>query len=96
MRPVVVRISTVRLALAIGVRRVVGVDLVASAVVFQTGRAVWAVRPKAAASLSADTDAVTDREVLDVGANPDGFANDLMTDAAGYLMSVLEGLGWER
>jgi hypothetical protein len=80
---VVRRVSTVRLALVLGVYGAVRVDDAAVAVVLLAGRAVGAVLLEAGAGLSADTDASALLDVLDVAADLDGFADDLVANDAG-------------
>jgi hypothetical protein len=53
------------------------------AVVLLAGRAVGAVLLEAGAGLSADTDASALLDVLDVAADLDGFADDLVANDAG-------------
>jgi hypothetical protein len=53
------------------------------AVVLLAGRAVGAVLLEARAGLSADTDASALLDVLDVAADLDGFADDLVANDAG-------------
>jgi hypothetical protein len=77
------RVSTVRLALVLGVYGAVRVDDAAVAVVLLAGRAVGAVLLEAGAGLSADTDASALLDVLDVAADLDGFADDLVANDAG-------------
>jgi hypothetical protein len=80
---VVRRVSTVRLTLVLGVYGAVRVDDAAVAVVLLAGRAVGAVLLEAGAGLSADTDASALLDVLDVAADLDGFADDLVANDAG-------------
>lgn len=84
---VVVGVSTVRLADAVGVDGAVGADHVV-AVVDSAGRALNAVLTETAASLGTYTDAVADLDVLDVLANLDGLADDLVADTAGCCLLV--------
>jgi hypothetical protein len=82
IRAVVRRISTVGLSFVAGVHGTIGVDGLAVAVVLKSVLAVRAVFLHAAACLSADTDASALLYVLDVLADLDGFANDLVADNA--------------
>lgn len=85
---VVVGVSTVGLADAVGVDGAVGADHL-GAVVDSAGGALSAVLSEAAAGLSAYTDAVTDLDVLDILTDLDGLADDFVTDTAGFMLLVI-------
>jgi len=78
MRTVVRRVSTVRLA-SVGPLAAVGVSGL-GAVVLVAGLALLAL--EARAGLGADSDAVAQLDVLDLLADADGLADDLVADAA--------------
>ena len=85
VRALVVRVAAEGLTLVARVQRVIRADEV-RAVVLAAGGALWAVGGQARADLGADADAVADLDVLDVGADADGGAYDLVADAAGFFL----------
>jgi hypothetical protein len=81
---VVLGVSSVRLALVTGVNAAVGSDVLTLAVVFKAFGALRTVWLHARARLRSNTDTVTLFDVLDILANFDGFADNLVTDNASY------------
>jgi hypothetical protein len=83
VRAVVVGVASIRLALAARIDVAVGVGALTRAVALPVRLTLDAVGLEAGPGLGADANAVADLDVLDVLADPDGLADDLMADAAG-------------
>lgn len=81
--PVVVRVAAVGFAFVVGVHRRVRVDQFARAVRFLVVGALGAVRLQARAGLCADADAVALFDVLHIGPDADGGADNFVAHDAG-------------
>ena len=82
MRSIIGGIATIGFALAVWIDRAVGIDILASAVILQSTGTVWAVRLQTTPSLCADSNAISNTNVLNVAAYSHGNANNLVADAA--------------
>ena len=78
-----VGIAPVAFTFVVRVDRAVSVDALNSAVVLKLGAAVRAALLQTAPCLRADTNAVSDFDVLDFRANADSSSDDLVADDTG-------------
>lgn len=80
---VVVSVTAVGFAFVVGIDGAVGVDTLNGAVVLKARAAIGTVFLHVAPGLRANAHAVSSLDVLDVGADADGFADDLVANDRG-------------